>query len=117
MAETPGPVRIRHLTVALSGCEPHLAVRRNHDDNPYRAIRIDISPFTTSSDITGSPDPSVVSPKRGPNLSFLVSGISDAIVPFSVTARMRASAGTRGNRTRRGPLNTRNRIIPPIVNS
>ena len=44
--------------------------------------RISMLPLTTSIDITGSPDPSVVSPKCGPNLSFVASGMSEAIVPL-----------------------------------
>jgi len=38
---------------------------------------IAMSPFTTSIDITGSPLPSVVYPNLGPNLSFIVNGMSD----------------------------------------
>ena len=65
----------------------------------HRAVTILISPFTTSRDITGSPVPIVASAKRGPNLSALVSGRSDVMVPFKVTARMRALPGRWANRT------------------
>src|SRR5262249_61467000 len=54
-----------------------------------------MSPFTTSAESTGSPLPMVDSPNRGPKRSFIVSGISDAIAPFSVTARMRPLDGGR----------------------
>ncbi len=39
-------------------------------------------PFTISIDNTGSPRPSVVSPKWGPNLSLIASGISDVMPPL-----------------------------------
>ena len=52
-----------------------------------------MSPFTTSIDSTGSPVPIVDSPNRGPNRSFIVSGMSDEIAPLKVSARMRAFAG------------------------
>ena len=57
----------------------------------------------------------VVSPNRGPNWSFIVSGMSELIVPLNVTARMRALPGARARRTRSGPLKTRSRIMPPAV--
>src|SRR5262249_18254583 len=36
-----------------------------------------MSPFTTSMETNGEPRPIVVSPKRGPNCFFMLSGISD----------------------------------------
>src|SRR5437899_1938044 len=83
----------------------------------FPSTAIVMSPFTTSTDITGSPSPIVVSPNRGPNLSFIVNGMSEVIEPLNVTARMRPLAGGRANRTRSGPLKTRSRIMPPRVSS
>src|SRR6516164_5533019 len=74
-----------------------------------------MSPLTASSDMTGSPAPMVVSPKRGPNASFIVNGMSEVMTPLNVSARIRAFAGARAKRTRNGPLNTRSRSIPPGV--
>src|SRR5215471_6080497 len=65
LARGERPVRIdhRHLTASrrLAG-----EAAAGHDDD-YLETVISMLPVTTSIDITGSPSPIVVSPKRGPN--------------------------------------------------
>jgi hypothetical protein len=102
----PPPARIKRDSASgpISRSLPSLGTRASRSASGasrpvHRAAVILMSPFTTSRDITGSPEPIVASAKRGPNLSALVRGRSEVMVPFKVTARIRAFPGRRGNRT------------------